>query len=974
MADLVPKQGPAPDLDPIAEPVGLAHTRPGAVHEVSFPVYDLWFRPLDSFDGCPAHPAVFLVQPGDETFSITLSTVVDGMSGTLQLSASDLPIEHHIDGPQIRLRWPDVGGDPPRWILDHRPLPLSDLEMEATFVPADHTLKGVVHAHTSDGQRVSSEFTGVLRAREAQRLRERIAFPDPRGTWTLVGGTEQVVVKLRPSATPPVIPGCGVELRFAPASELLVGVRPDSTAGSSVVLLNRPAPALPELPKDPADGGVLRYLGQELCLAGRLVEARAVLDWAADLIEHTVASARPDSIDGGESMIISLVMLLNYQVRCALQMRDYPGLLRYLERAVALRRDLSDERHARHRMASIARTVGGQADLLHTALASAHASRGEASKAEHGLGEAIETLVGHLERAAAVLAAITAASRPQGTDLEAIVGEFESVFNGAAERLRDLADRCLDDVEGVPTPSPGARRERRTIVEMVERSTSLTPAELAELEQRDQALEAAVRTQMPRPAAWLFVLQKNAAVLLAGAANAIAESDTFLGKIDPLGNAARRKGSSSEGAILLTASVEQWRHRLDADADRILAVERAASFYRRLVLLQLDLGAPEQALLASELARARATADLVGALPADGLTSAELRQAISSLGRTVVEYFLGDGELVVWVVAPTGPVRWARRPVDIERLVATIGTLHRLMALRAPQPQDRSELGATLRWLGELLWDHPPLEALEPGRAVTVVPHRELGLVPFAGLVTATGQTLLERHPMTVLPAVALAPLLVDRGYLVQFSGPLLALVDPEPMPRPDLGPLTWTRSQFDAVARLFPAEARAVWTGHDASVERLRRPAHPPAVVMLATHAEATDDDVFVALAPTAKHDGRTTPAEVQDIDLPGSVVILSACHTGSGRATSDGVTGLSRAFLVGGASTLVMTLHQVLEDVALDLAYQFLQRWRDGEPLESAFRHAQLDLASQHRDDPALWIPFVLFGLGSRPVRGTP
>jgi hypothetical protein len=93
----------------------------------------------------------------------------------------------------------------------------------------------------------------------------------------------------------------------------------------------------------------------------------------------------------------------------------------------------------------------------------------------------------------------------------------------------------------------------------------------------------------------------------------------------------------------------------------------------------------------------------------------------------------------------------------------------------------------------------------------------------------------------------------------------------------------------------------------------------------------------------------------------------VLSACQTGSGRATGDGVDGLSRAILIGGASTLVMTLHEVAEDAALELAYQFLTHWRTGDTPATAFRRAQLELAEQHPDDPALWIPFALFGLGA-------
>jgi CHAT domain-containing protein len=154
---------------------------------------------------------------------------------------------------------------------------------------------------------------------------------------------------------------------------------------------------------------------------------------------------------------------------------------------------------------------------------------------------------------------------------------------------------------------------------------------------------------------------------------------------------------------------------------------------------------------------------------------------------------------------------------------------------------------------------------------------------------------------------------------------------------------------------------------GQQASLERLRTPARPPAVVLLATHANASDTDgAFIAVAPSAHHNGLATPRDILELQLPGSVVILSACRTGSGRITGDGIDGLSRAFLVGGATALLLTLYEVVEPVAFELVYQFLCHWRDGNTVGEALRAAQRDIAVQEYDDIALWAPFTLVGLG--------
>lgn len=191
-------------------------------------------------------------------------------------------------------------------------------------------------------------------------------------------------------------------------------------------------------------------------------------------------------------------------------------------------------------------------------------------------------------------------------------------------------------------------------------------------------------------------------------------------------------------------------------------------------------------------------------------------------------------------------------------------------------------------------------------------------------------------------------------------------------MPLPELEPLAWTEENFDHIAELYPAGSREVCLGREATLDRLRRPRRSPAVILLATHATTADGnqpgaEPFIALARTDRHDGLVHADDLLGLDLAGAVVILSACHTGGGRITGDGVVGLSRAFLVAGATSLLLTLHKVVEEASFELVYQVLDRWKSGCPLDSAFRQAQLGLAEEFPDDPTLWAPFALYGLSA-------
>lgn len=202
-------------------------------------------------------------------------------------------------------------------------------------------------------------------------------------------------------------------------------------------------------------------------------------------------------------------------------------------------------------------------------------------------------------------------------------------------------------------------------------------------------------------------------------------------------------------------------------------------------------------------------------------------------------------------------------------------------------------------------------------------------------------------------------------------AGRLLALVDPEPMPLPNLAPLRWTRQHFPTVAALFPQPDRDVRIGTEATHAALRLSGPAAGVVFLATHAEAPDDErptdeSYVALAPSASHDGVLRLQDIAGLDLNSPLVVLSACHSGAGRITGDGVLGVSRAFLVEGAAALFLTLHRVVEETALGMAYRFLELWLAGARTDEAFRTALSDLMADFTDDAAMWLPFILHGTG--------
>lgn len=269
VADLIADPGAAA---PVASPTpqaGLPNAHPMTALDVDFPVYDIEFQPLAHFpDGRPHRAALHLVPSADERFAMSLTSSDPELSGSLHWSGDGLRRDVHLRGSRVHLRWPDTSGEPPRWLDEGRPLDLTDLDLAIDFDPAEHRVSGEVRGRTATGEPARATFTGVLQAHEVQRLREQITFPDCSGSWMeVIGGNDQLTVRQERSAEPLVLDLPDRRLRFVPALDLLVGLRPGAKGSSELVVLRRALPVVLDLPDDLDARQALRLLGQDLCAA-----------------------------------------------------------------------------------------------------------------------------------------------------------------------------------------------------------------------------------------------------------------------------------------------------------------------------------------------------------------------------------------------------------------------------------------------------------------------------------------------------------------------------------------------------------------------------------------------------------------------------------------------------------------------------------------------------------------------------------
>lgn len=276
----------------------------------------------------------------------------------------------------------------------------------------------------------------------------------------------------------------------------------------------------------------------------------------------------------------------------------------------------------------------------------------------------------------------------------------------------------------------------------------------------------------------------------------------------------------------------------------------------------------------------------------------------------------------------------------------------------------------------------------DPNAPVIFIPQGALFLVPFAALQDASGTYLIQQHTILTAPAIQVLALTQQQQQQVQQAALKDALVVGNPLmpslpakgdlPPQPLASLPGAESEAKAIAQLLNTQAML---GDQATKAAILRKLPQAKIIHLATHGLLEDFEGLgfpgaIALAPAGSDDGFLTTSEILTLKLNADLVVLSACDTGRGRITGDGVIGLSRSLISAGTPSVVVSLWQVPDAPTAELMTEF---YKQLQPLSSpdasaaltaspvskaqALRQAMLTTLAQY-PDPRDWAGFTLVG----------
>ena len=437
------------------------------------------------------------------------------------------------------------------------------------------------------------------------------------------------------------------------------------------------------------------------------------------------------------------------------------------------------------------------------------------------------------------------------------------------------------------------------------------------------------------------------------------------------------------------------------DDHKISISETQAHTYRNLQKVLVAQAKFEEALEISELGRTRAFAELLqqNLLTTDLATNeitntlsiARIQQIAQQKNSTIVEYSIIESDIIyIWVIQPNGNI--THRAANLEPLNQQNQSLKQIILktrvsigveeideekqkIKIESEYNRDETGGypLLKILYQILIE-PIADLLptDPNSPITFIPHYELFLVPFTALQSANNRYLIEDYTILTAPSIQVLAQTSEHHKRIQgLRQAALIVGDPTIAAKFQENPyklrqISRAKEAAEAIAAIL---GTAAISGENATKAAILDQMLNTRIVHLSAHGLLDDFQGCgipgaIILAPSGDtDDGAINAVEILQLKLNSELVVLSACSTGRGTITGDGVNGLSRCFILAGVPSIIVSLWNMGVISAKLLMIEFYQNLARGDNRAAALRCAMLTTKKRF-PSPIAWAAFTLIG----------
>jgi CHAT domain-containing protein len=184
------------------------------------------------------------------------------------------------------------------------------------------------------------------------------------------------------------------------------------------------------------------------------------------------------------------------------------------------------------------------------------------------------------------------------------------------------------------------------------------------------------------------------------------------------------------------------------------------------------------------------------------------------------------------------------------------------------------------------------------------------------------------------------------------------------------LPPLPSAEEEVKYLASLLDAKSL---TGRMATKSKLMNVMSNASIIHIAAHGQEQTGHIFLAPESSKSNEGAhqtsssdlLTQSDVLKCKLSARLVVLSCCHTGMGKLSSEGVLGIARAFLGAGANSVLVTLWSINDKFTKEFMIAFYEKVCDEKSVCLALKETmnQFQRGGQYTSY-LFWAAFEILG----------
>ena len=267
---------------------------------------------------------------------------------------------------------------------------------------------------------------------------------------------------------------------------------------------------------------------------------------------------------------------------------------------------------------------------------------------------------------------------------------------------------------------------------------------------------------------------------------------------------------------------------------------------------------------------------------------------------------------------------------------------------------------------------------LYKGNNLIVVPDKCLFFTPFSALVDENGRYLSDSYSIQITPSLHTLKCSMERsrdlklGFALFVGNPEIGKVSlnekifvPNDLPN--------AAKEVEYLSKLFEAKAFLKSEARkDVVLELLGK----ASLIHIAAHGEPTRGEIL--LAPNSSS-GQPCPdvskpesylltqRDIMSVSVKARFVVLCCCDTGQGKISSEGVIGITRAFLAAGARSVLAALWPIHDSATKDFMKKFYAELFEETSVCEALKRA-MNFFQKHEKEHyrsiKIWAPFTIYG----------